>query len=77
MGDKIDGGGPPAHTPALPTKRRCDPSGECMSSGGMDILPDGSLVAIQRADGEGETPQIDITLNLVDELKRKEREARH
>jgi hypothetical protein len=41
----------------------------------IDVLPDGRLMAIQKGEGEDEVRQLEVTLNLLDELKSKAREA--
>jgi len=40
-----------------------------------DMLPDGRLLAVQRAEGEDEPTRFDVVLNFFDEVKQKMRAA--
>ncbi|HZI88822.1 MAG TPA: protein kinase [Candidatus Polarisedimenticolia bacterium] len=37
----------------------------------LDVLPDGSLVGVQKSEGENDVTRFDITLNFFDELKKR------
>lgn len=40
------------------------------------VLDDGSLIAVQRGEGEGETTELQVTLNILDELPLKQRQTK-
>jgi len=41
----------------------------------IDILPDGRMLAVQRAEGEENPVQVDVVLNFPEELKQRMRAA--